>query len=585
MPIYKFRDCLLNTAERSVIKGDKFVELTTKTFDVLQYLVENAGKIVTKDELLGTIWNGSFVEESNLPVHVSKIRRSLATPDNRRIIETVQGTGYRFLASIQVVNEDSWLDPASKADPASSIANGDPPSIAVLPFENDTGQSELEYLTDGLTEELINRLSEYRALTVIGRNTVFRYKHSTANVCEIGSVIGASTVLTGRVRSIGGELTVSTELTSASSGKQIWGSHYQKCESELFYVQEQIVSSIVDRIVPTERLSLTWPASVLTRAFGSSQLYFKGRQLLERHTADDMYRAIDLFKKSISLDHHNIHSRVEIFESYRSLYTYDYISYDEFQELIRPVIADVAEMNGIEKSDAAQIMYCDLNILDWRFAEAAENCRKALSINPNSLKGRLRFSDLLLLSRRFKEALEQLERLMIIDPLSLLIYARISRIFYWMGDYENAVLFLNDALDLDSRSHEALALRGHVRMEMGDYDNAMADFHASNALEYQPAMTALTGVVYARQGNWKAASEMFDRFALEGVGRPGYTTTQAYIHLVLGNKDDALSLLEQAFSLREPDLRALNYDRRWLPLRTNSRFKSLVQRIGLPILD
>src|SRR5687768_15357094 len=109
MQIYKFRDCLLNTAERSVIRGREHIELTTKTFDVLQFLIENGGKVVSKDELLGNVWNGNFVEESNLPVHISKLRRSLDETRDNRFIETVQGVGYRFVAPVDKVSIEEWL--------------------------------------------------------------------------------------------------------------------------------------------------------------------------------------------------------------------------------------------------------------------------------------------------------------------------------------------------------------------------------------------------------------------------------------------------------------------------------------------
>src|SRR5678815_2428774 len=108
MNIYKFRDCLLNTLERSVIRDNNHLELTTKTFDVLQFLIENSGKVVTKDEILGRVWNGSFVEESNLPVHISKLRRLLDESIDRKFIETVQGTGYRFVAPLESIGQDEW---------------------------------------------------------------------------------------------------------------------------------------------------------------------------------------------------------------------------------------------------------------------------------------------------------------------------------------------------------------------------------------------------------------------------------------------------------------------------------------------
>ena len=130
----------MNTLERSVIRDNNHLELTTKTFDVLQFLIENAGKVVTKDEILGRVWNGSFVEESNLPVHISKLRRSLDESKDRRFIETVQGVGYRFVAPLKDIGYDEWqaaltLSSATNARKLGSTVQ----SLAVLPLENESG--------------------------------------------------------------------------------------------------------------------------------------------------------------------------------------------------------------------------------------------------------------------------------------------------------------------------------------------------------------------------------------------------------------------------------------------------------------
>ncbi len=163
MHVYKFRNCLLNTFERSVIKGDQCLELTTRTFDVLQFLIENAGKVVTKDELLGNVWNGSFVEESNLPVHISRLRRSLGESKYNRFIETVQGTGYRFVAPVKEVDAKTWrvatTSFASSSPPRLVRDNHNINSIAVVPFKNEGRYAEDGYLADGITESLINRFS------------------------------------------------------------------------------------------------------------------------------------------------------------------------------------------------------------------------------------------------------------------------------------------------------------------------------------------------------------------------------------------------------------------------------------------
>ncbi|MEP6705379.1 MAG: winged helix-turn-helix domain-containing protein, partial [Acidobacteriota bacterium] len=211
----------MNTAERSVIKERQHLELTTRTFDVLQFLIENAGKVVSKDEILGNVWNGNFVEESNLPVHISKLRRSLSESRDCRFIETVQGTGYRFVAPLQIVSESEWqsaLNASSLLPTASDHRTINCHSIAVLPFQNEGADPDYEYLTDGLTESLINGLSPIPNLKVIARNTVFRFKGKYIDVKEFGEALGVSNVLTGRLRVSGQEFMVSVELIAAKDG-------------------------------------------------------------------------------------------------------------------------------------------------------------------------------------------------------------------------------------------------------------------------------------------------------------------------------------------------------------------------------
>jgi DNA-binding winged helix-turn-helix (wHTH) protein len=182
MKIYEFRNCLLNSAERRVIRDGKYLELTPRTFDVLQLLVEKSGEIVTKDEILGKVWNGSFVEEGNLPVHASKLRRLLNDNKAEHFIETVQGSGYRFVSPVKLVNANEWLKhlPSNNGtQPVRTSTRFIFDSIAVMPLRNESNNPEIDYLADGLTESFINSLSRIPDLKVIARDTVFRYKNNS----------------------------------------------------------------------------------------------------------------------------------------------------------------------------------------------------------------------------------------------------------------------------------------------------------------------------------------------------------------------------------------------------------------------
>lgn len=586
MSVYKFRNCLLNTVERLVIKDNQCVELTTKTFDVLLFLIENAGNIVSKDEILGTVWNGDFVEESNLPVHISKLRRSLEETRERRFIETIQGVGYRFIAPVRHLPDKEWEQIVNQNRQLNGEALPAPPiqSIAVLPLENKTGDVSNEYLSDGLTEELINSLSHIPGLRVIARNTVFHFKNNGPDCVEVGRALSVSSVVTGRIRFGNGCLEVGVELVRSDNGAQIWGRVFRGRGAELVALQEEISFALAEQLALAKgglNSSLSVPS--LTRDPESYRLYLNGRYLLEKHSAQDLYRAIEFFEKSALQDSNNTFSLVEIVDCYRLLYAYDHITYKEFLIAIEPILARIRK--GDQSLDVIQVMYCDLNILEWKFAEAAQFCRKALAINPNCLKGRLRYSELLMQSRNFGAALEQLERIIALDPLSSLIYTRIGRLFYIMGEQENAVAYLTDALHLVSDNHEARAVRGMVYIEMERYKEALDDFEASLQVERQNGLLGMMAVVHVRQGNRKKACQLLKKVKSEPIGAPGRSITLAHIYLALGEKEKTYEFLEHAYTEHEPDLRGLTFDRRWKTLGAEARFKDLASRIGLPALS
>ena len=576
MHVYKFRNCFLNTLERSVIRDDQCLELTTRTFDVLQFLIENAGKVVTKDELLGNVWNGSFVEESNLPVHISRLRRSLGESKYNRFIETVQGSGYRFVAPVVEASNDDWHLASSASG---TFTGGARPvdaavhSLAVLPIRGENDGRD-DYLTDGLTENLIDELSRIPSLRVIARTSVFRYKDKDVDIKEVGAALGTSRILTGRIRLTDDDVIVSVELIRTRDGSHIWGRNYKRKFTNLMTLHEEIAVGVSENIV-TSQHRLSSSASYLTRDPESYRLYLKGRHFLEKHSAGDMHRAIHFFHESLHLDPENIYSNVEIVECYRSLYTYGYITYREFLQKIEPMRRAITRRG--ESIDVVQVMYCDLKMLEWKFDEAQKYCRQALAINPNCLKGRLRFSDLLMQSRQFLAALEQLKQVMIIDPLSALIYKRIGRLFYVMGEYENSIAFLNDALDLEPLNHEALSLRGAAYTEMHRFEEALQDFETSLKVEHHSETLAMIGTVFAKRGLIPDA-----RRILQELEVGGETLNLAFIYLELGETDKVYESLERAFEKHEPDLRALTYDRRWSRLREDARFITLVERVGLP---
>ncbi len=584
MKTYKFRNCFLNTVERRVIRDGKYLELTPRTFDVLQMLVERSGEIVTKDEMLGKVWNGSFVEESNLPVHIAKLRRLLGEMGAERLIETVQGTGYRFIAPIESVNSEVWRKQLSgsgrrRTDRSPSDAAFD--SVAVLPLRNESDNPEIDYLADGLTESFINSLSRMPGLKVLARDTVFRYKNKDTDAKDVGETLGVSAILTGRIRVIGDRLAISVELVKVADGSHLWGTQVDQPFADIIKIQNEISSTVSQRLKSEiQRSDNDSLNKSQTRDAESYRLYLKGKYSQGKRTEDGFYRAIEYFRKSVSYDPENILSLVETVECYRVLNVFDHISYDYLLSKINPILKILSELD--QSIDVLQVMYGELKLqLDWEFAAAENHFRQALAINPNSVLAHYRYAGSLTLLKNFSGAMSHLNQVIEIDPLSPVTYKMLARLFYLMGRFEQAAIYLNDVLEIEPADYEALVVLGGVLTELQRYDEALDAFRKSINIHYNADTFAMIGYIDALEGRQNEAFQIIEQLKSEDDNNK-HAIKIARIYVALGDHEGAFRYLDEAFIRHELDLTALSVDPRWSRIRHDPRFLELGSKVGLP---
>jgi TolB-like protein/tetratricopeptide (TPR) repeat protein len=581
MRVYKFRDCLINTAERSVIKEGEHLELTTKTFDVLEYLIENAGKVVSKDEILGHVWNGNFVEESNLPVHISKLRRSLSESRECRFIETVQGTGYRFVAPLRTVGDNEWQAassvrryfPGADKERASNVGH----YIAVLPFHNEGGDSELEYLADGLTEALINGLSHVRSLKVIARDTVFSYKNRGLNIQDVRKVLGVSRILTGRVRLTTDRLTVGVEVIDAEDGSQLWGNQYNRSFSDIIEIQNEIVEVALRTLT-----AAVFPNETIGTLHGgdpeSYRYYLMGKYLLGKRTTDEVYKSIEYFQRAVGLCPTNVHAYAATVQAYHLLHILDRISRAETLTHIEPILDILSGLN--QMSDVVQLMYGKLKLsLDWRPEEAESYVHQALMLNPNLVDAHSVYAEIMIVRNRPSEAIRHANEILALDPISVSSLKQVGRIFYQLGKYSDALTYLQLAHELEPSDFEALLLLGASFAELSDYDEALRLLEMSFSCHKNIETLSMIGYVEALAGKTDRANRIIRRVTSEMKDHNSHPVNLARIHLAAGQKDEAYVLLEEAFNQRAVDLYGLTFDPRWKTIQSEARFKEIVRRV------
>lgn len=581
MRVYRFGNYYLNKTERRVTENGKYLELTPKTFDVLQLLVEKGGDIVTKEEILGIVWGGSFVDEGNLPVHIMRLRRALGETKANRFIETVPGSGYRFVSPVQSVSAEQWERLLASADQFRGIKTTDHSnfdSIAVLPFQNEGNDAEIDYLTEGITGSLISSLSRIPGLKVLARNSVIRYAATDIDVREVGQTLGVSAVLTGRVREIKERLSISVELTNIADRAHLWGAQYHREFTDIFQIQEEITSEVSEKLrseIATLRGGYS-QKETFTHNAESYRFYLKGKYFFQKRTSSSVQKAIEYFQRAVSTDQANVAAYAEMLQCYCFLYLVYQMDYEECLSKIRPIMDIMSKLD--QDTDVVQVTHGEVTLIfDWDFKSAERHLRRALSLNPNSLLAHSWYSSFLLVMGRYSEALQELAEIQRIDPFSVSTHIRITRLFFVMERYEDAINSIQEALELEPANHEALMVQGKVLTEIGDYDTALRLFQQSLDIEFNYETAWMMGYAYALKGQRDDAVQIIQK--IEAYSDNLFNI--ARIHLALGDKQRAYSLLDLAFERHEFDLIELKCQPIWASIRNEPRFKELIDRVGL----
>jgi len=296
---YEFGPYRLDLNKRVLMRVGETISLPPKALEILIVLVLRAGELVEKDELLKAVWPDTFVEESNLTQNIFTLRRALG--DERvdpRYIETVARRGYRFIARVRPIGADD-----NGAGDTQALAASERPVIAVLPFLNTSGDQELEYLAEGITDNIINNLSRVSRLRVMSRSAVFRYHTKEADPQKAGRQLGAHTVLVGKINARSSAITITVELVDVSTGWQLWGESFDSQSRDILQIQD----AITRQLLATLKLNLTGAEekSVTARYTENAQAYqsyLEGRYHWSRYTRKGIEKAIKHFRHAIEVD-------------------------------------------------------------------------------------------------------------------------------------------------------------------------------------------------------------------------------------------------------------------------------------------
>ncbi len=556
--VFEFEEFVLDPRTRRLTRAGQPVTLAPKAFDVLQVLVEAAGRVVTKQQLLERVWPDVFVEEANLPQNISLVRKALGEGrQDHRLIVTLPGTGYRFAGAV------------ATRRPTEGRALG--ASVAVLPFVNETGDPSIEYLCDGLAEGVITTLSRVEGIRVKARAVVFRLKGRPLDPIVAGRDLGVSLVVVGRMR----PAAVVVELVDVASGWQVWTGEFSAQARESMAVQE----AVVRQVASTLRVGLTHEeqariAARVTRSSPAYQCYMKGRYLLNKRLTETLAPAIACFRDAIDLDADFSLAYVGLADAYalQSLYG-----------ALRPVEAYppslAAARQALLLDETLAEAHNSLGVYElfygWDWDTAERSWQRALALNPEYADAHQRYGMYLTARGRFDEARAALARAQALDPLSLITSTIAGYPDYYERRYEEAERQFTRVLQLDPQFSMAHFRRGLALTQLGRYDAAEAALEISRRLSGDRDVVAALGRLWALRGDADRARAAMDE--LRERSRETFVPAYALsvIEAALGRVDDAIGWLQQALAERSYWLIYLDVDPALDPLRDDPRFAAI----------
>lgn len=582
--IYEFGEFRLEAAQGRLLYQGKPVPLKPKILDLLLFLVERRGQLILKDVLMQEIWPDAVVEENNLTVSMSILRKTLGDESSRReFIETVPRRGYRFVAEVtEIAPPPSAADAGQKLPQIELPAEEPIDSLAVLPLESQKKDSNVDYLSDGITESIINMLSRVPKLRVLACSTVLRFKAKEIDPQEVGQVLNVRTVMMIRVIRLGDKLIIRSELVRVSDGAQLWGEQYNRDPSDILAIQEEIARAITDslklKLTRRDQISLTKQSTHNSEAYN---LYLRGRYFWNKYSKEWVLKAIETFRQAIKVDPNYALAHCGLADAYFRLSNLHFPPREVMPE------AKDAALRALEIDENLAEAHSSLGLVkvyydhDWIGAES--EFRKALALNPDLVSAHQRFGNYLTFMGRFDESIRCYETALELDPFSLQINTNLATTYFLRGEYERAVEHLLKTGELEPNYMPVHFVLGCAYIQQGRLEEAIAEFQFIYKMDEEAYLAlGFMGYAHALAGQRAEAETVLN--ILQDISQRKYVSpySMLVIHLALGPPERVFELLRRLREERNDWLVWLKVSPELKSIRGNSEFKNLLSDLRFP---
>ena len=468
--------------------------------------------------------------------------------------------------------------PKKERVPAASAVK----TIAVLPFEDLSQARNNEYLCDGISDTLINALTNIEGLWVPARTSAFSFKGKTQDIREIGQKLGVENVLEGSVQVAGDHLRVTARISNIRDGRQVWSEIFNRQMADVFAIQDDIAKAIVTalkiKLLGEEGAPLI---KNFTENLEAYRLYLQGRQFWNKREEADLTKSIELFGEAIEIDPNYALAYTGAADAYMNLANNGFWPAEKAFPKARAAALKALEIDDklAEARTSAGLLYC----YEWDFAGAEKEFLRAIELNPGYAVAHQWYSDLLSMLGRYEEAIREIKTARNLDPLSPRINLTVGANLYYAHRYDQALDELNKALEVDPHHSVTYEFLGLTNEAMGKYEEAVKSYlryiELSGGAKDGEAEIASC---YALMGKREEARKMLDNIIEYSKDDYVSPVAIAWIFSALGESDEAFVWLDKAFRERDPFLlESLKSHHRFNPLRSDPRYAALLQKIGL----
>lgn len=617
---YEFGPYQLDSVQHLLFRDGQVIPLAPKAAETLVVLVEHHGQLVEKEELMKAVWPDTFVEEANLAVHISALRKLFQDHGHGGgYIETIPRRGYRFVAPVvehptvngahsdgSLVQQEvvsarprSWtlrlVTAAVSVVALFAVAFvlrgkgwllGFTPrqihSVAVLPLQNLSGDPSQEYLADGLTEALVTDLAQVRSLRVISRTSIMTYKGTKKKLPEIARELNVDAVVEGSVTRSGDQVQVTAQLIEAPTDTHLWAETYEGTNRDLLVMQNRMAQAIVQQVrvalTPEEKLRLTKIHLVSPE---SHEAYLQGRYFWNRRTPAALLSSLELYEKAARIDPNSAEVYAAMATAYGTMVATDQFPPQEMEGKAKAAAERARSLDEtLAEPHAALGFMKAVSDYDWNasFAEF----ERAIQLDPSYAMAHHWYGYMLECRGRFDDALREVHKAQELDPLNLAEQESPAQVLYWSRKYDECIAQSRKTLQLDPNFFYAHMFMGDCLEQLKRYDEAISELQAT--LRITPNNTAVMarlGHVLGTVGRKREALDLLKQIVKTRQSEYTSAGLQAWIYAGIGDRERTLELLEKDVNQRGITTLFLRDDAKLDFVRVEPRFIALLKKVHL----